>query len=76
MKARSAAIRDASRPRGFSRSEMTPRDWEKLQTGNKCLRAVLKIIAECNRSGVPWILENPHSSYMFKTPELLRLASL
>eukprot|EP00959_Pyramimonas_sp_CCMP1952_P388443 8139760-Pyramimonas_sp.AAC.1 len=63
MKARSAAIRDVARPWGFSRSEVTPKDWEKLRTGNKCLRAVLKIIAECNRSCVPWILENPHSSY-------------
>eukprot|EP00959_Pyramimonas_sp_CCMP1952_P184494 3858002-Pyramimonas_sp.AAC.1 len=39
---------------GLFRSEMTPEDWEKLQTGSTCLRAVSKIIAECNRSGVPW----------------------
>ena len=64
-KIRSAPIRSQARPWGFSRSEMSEKDWAKLTVGNKCLRAVLKIIAACNRSGVPWILENPHSSYMF-----------
>ena len=73
-KARSAPIRSVDRPWGFSRGEMSDQDWEKLQVGNKCLRAVLKIIAACNSAGVPWILENPHSSYMFKTPELAKLA--
>eukprot|EP00959_Pyramimonas_sp_CCMP1952_P055828 1166522-Pyramimonas_sp.AAC.1 len=32
------------------------------------------MIAACTRVGSLYILENPHSSYMFKTPELVDFA--
>ena len=73
-KARSAPIRSLTRPWGSARAETSPQDWTKLQSGNACLRAVLKIISACNDTGTPWILESPHSSYMFKVPELVRIS--
>eukprot|EP00959_Pyramimonas_sp_CCMP1952_P236919 4951305-Pyramimonas_sp.AAC.1 len=42
-KMRSAPVRSVARPWGFSRSEMSDKDWVKLSVGNTCLRAVLRL---------------------------------
>ena len=50
---------------------ITRADAHKLRVGNDCLRVALSIIRVCHECRVPWILENPLSSYMLCIPELI-----
>ena len=70
--------------RGRLRSELYPMGLPglpphlqaRVDNGNALLRASLQIIRACISQGIPWILENPGSSYAFKTlavRELIRL---
>ena len=53
---------------------------ERLQAqvdlGNALLNATVQLIRACVAQGIPWILENPGSSYLFKTPAVLDLIRL
>ena len=44
-----------------------------VEIGNGCMRRALNIIAMCNRLGIPWLLEHPRTSRMWKLPEVIRL---
>ena len=44
-----------------------------VEIGNGCMRRALNIIAMLNRLGVPWLLEHPRTSRMWKLPEVVRL---
>lgn len=48
----------------------------KVLTGNKCFASAVQIIKELNKYGIPWILENPHSSKCWYLPALIKMASL
>ena len=47
----------------------------KVDVGNNCLRAVLQLIGACIKLDIPWILEQPLTSRMWLTPELINIAS-
>lgn len=68
---RTSVIRDRYHPWGLP--NISPKDQEKVRIGNQCLRSSLRIIRWLDRLGVPWILENPHSSKMWFIPELVEL---
>ena len=53
-----------------ARSENAQRS---VEIGNGCMRRALNIIAMCNRLGIPWLLEHPRTSRMWKLPEAIRL---
>ena len=44
-----------------------------VEIGNGCMRRALQIIALLNERGIPWLLEHPRTSRMFKLPEVIRL---
>ena len=50
-------------------------DLAAVQHGNRLMRACLDVIELADRLGVPWILEQPHTSYAWLTDRLVRLAS-
>ena len=68
---RTSVIRDKNHPWGLP--NISIRDQEKVRLGNQCLRSSLRIIKWLDDMGVPWVLENPHSSKMWYVPELIKL---
>jgi hypothetical protein len=68
---RTYPIRDRERPMGIP--HLKEADQLKIDIGNKTMHAAVEL-AECaHANGVPWILENPHSSKMWQAPRMLRL---
>lgn len=59
---------------GFS--DVSSRDWEKLQEGNALLMVSDKIAELCSRLAVPWVLENPASSRIWLTRNLQKFKQL
>ena len=49
---------------------MTLRERARIDEGNRALDATIRLTAVCNHFGVPFALENPTSSYMWKDPLL------
>ena len=45
----------------------------KLEVGNACFRAAIKIIKWLDKHGIPWILENPSTSKAWLLPPLVQL---
>ena len=68
---RTRVIRSRAFPWGIA--GVPPHEVEKLEVGNACILAALKIIKALDRHGVPWVLENPHSSKMWYLPPLVDL---
>ena len=66
---RTRVIRSRAFPWGIA--GVPPHEVEKLEVGNACILAALKIIKTLDRHGVPWVLENPHSSKMWYLPPLV-----
>ena len=73
---RTCITRSAREPWGLrDKSKFSARDHESVKLGNRTLRAALKLIRLFNRYGVPWVLENPYSSMLWKIPAIRQLAS-
>lgn len=72
---RTAVIRTPQFPWGLPREQLSEKDQERVQQGNRCFRAALRIIQWLDSCGVPWILENPSTSKCWLLPPLKRLAS-
>ena len=53
---------------------MTEREVSALESGNAVVRAALKILRVFNQFGVPWVVENPRTSYLWRIPELHEVA--
>jgi hypothetical protein len=49
---------------------MTQPESQRLKAGNFALDATIEMIHLCNRFGVPFILENPATSYLWHDPKL------
>ena len=45
------------------------------ETGNRIVRACASIVRACQLAQVPWIIENPRSSFLWKMPAMQRLAA-
>lgn len=45
----------------------------KVDVGNACVKSTIKIIGWLDQLGLPWVLENPHSSKIWRIPQLRRL---
>ena len=72
---RTAIIRSRDHPWGLPEHHLSERDAEKVRIGNLCLNATLLIIHACQKSHVPWVLENPHSSKLWMIPEIQALVN-
>eukprot|EP00959_Pyramimonas_sp_CCMP1952_P458885 9477361-Pyramimonas_sp.AAC.1 len=72
---RTFQIRSRTQPWGTDLTDATDRDRASLETGNKIIRAVLRILRHLNRYKIPWILENPSTSRLWFIPEILALCS-
>ena len=66
---RTAVIRTRAEPWGLI--GVSARDAVRLQAGNATLRATLKLVNRLHKLGIPWILENPHTSKMRLSPRSL-----
>ena len=66
---RTSVIRSTQEPWGISR-EMNEREARSIALGNATAGAALKIIRLLNKYKVPWIVENPRTSYLWHLPEL------
>lgn len=53
---------------------LRPLDWEKVRQGNRLLFNSVRILAACQKSQVPWTLENPMTSRVWETKCIQRLA--
>ena len=47
---------------------LSSRDKAKIQLGNACAKLSCRLIALCNRIGVPALFENPRTSMLWKVP--------
>ena len=54
---------------------LNEKDQVTAKLGNSIVKACLKIIAACDKYCIPWIVENPRSSCLWKVPGMRRLAS-
>ena len=71
---RTCVVRTKQHPYGVP--QLTPGDAEKVRLGNSCFKSAYEIICCLNKYGIPWILENPHSSKCWYLPEMQKLMSL
>ena len=71
---RTLVIRDRAYPWG--RPNLPEHEQAKIEVGNKCFRATLKIIRAPDFFGIPWILENPWSSKCWRLPPIVKLMSM
>ena len=67
---RTRVIRSREQPWGVDMTGASQNDQRALETGNRTMRATLKILRWLNQHKVPWLLENPHMSRMWWIPEL------
>ena len=68
-------LRSDLHPEGILVPGLTAKDVETAEIGNIYLRACLRIIAECDRVGIPWAVENPRSILFGKMSGMRKLAS-
>ena len=59
-----------------SRVSMLPSDLACLDTGNRIMRAVIKLSRQCHRHNVPWAIENPDKSFCWMTSLLEELSNV
>ena len=55
---------------------MLPSDLACLDTGNRIMRAVIKLARPCHRHNVPWAIENPDTSFCWMTSLLEELSNV
>lgn len=48
---------------------------KKVRIGNQCVKSALKIIRWLDKQGLPWCLENPHSSKLWYLPPVESLCA-
>jgi hypothetical protein len=63
------ALRSKTHPRGLP-IQFTQIEQQRIRNGNKCLDATIAIIKVCNKFRIPWILENPQTSYIWSDSQL------
>ena len=63
-------------PRRLWQKPWSDNDHKALATGNATMSSALELAAECQRNGVPWALENPATSIVWLTPEVLKLLAM
>ena len=68
---RTMVVRDRDFPWGVP--GLPPHEAFKVEIGNKCFKSSLKIIRALDRKGIPWVLENPHSSKCWRLAPLVKL---
>eukprot|EP00959_Pyramimonas_sp_CCMP1952_P413155 8657675-Pyramimonas_sp.AAC.1 len=57
------------------RGQFSDKDHVALRRGNRLMKATLRLTRVSNRYHIPWFLEDPYSSMMWKIPALRKLAS-
>ena len=72
---RTQPIRSKLFPRGFPHIELSDKDKKRVLIGNKCLDSTISLIRSCNRWKIPFVLENPQSSYMWSDVALQKVLS-
>ena len=72
---RTAVIRNKAFPWGLPDSLLTSKDAARVEIGNACARATLRFLRACDRASIPWAVENPHSSKLWRLPEFEQFAS-
>eukprot|EP00974_Lingulodinium_polyedra_P035044 3367784-Lingulodinium_polyedra.AAC.1 len=74
---RTNTIRSRLEPWGVSspRKPFSDLDCQRLEEGNRTLRATLRVVRALQQQSLPWVLENPASSTMWAVPELQTLAA-
>jgi hypothetical protein len=65
------ALRSRLYPRGIPQF-LTERERSRIEIGNRCLDVTIFVIRLCNKCNVPWMLENPSSSYLWCDKTLQR----
>lgn len=69
---RTRVIRTREHPWGLQ--GLPKHEVAKVQIGDKCFRSAFKIVKWLDEAGIPWILENPHSSKCWYLPPLVNLS--
>ena len=72
VKHRTRAWRSLTFPMGVP--GLSEADQFQVNLGNWLMRAAVRIARECQRCRVPWIIENPRSSYLLKAPAVMGLS--
>ena len=72
-KDRTCVVRSKQFPWGLPPSMLSVADQLRVQNGNKCFHAALKIIEWLDKLRILWILENPASSKCWFLPQLQQL---
>ena len=72
---RTAAIRTRQFPWGLPDDQLLDTDRTKIQQGNQCFKAAIRIISWLDTHHIPWILENPATSKCWYLPPLQKLES-
>jgi hypothetical protein len=70
---RTSVIRTREHPWGLV--GISIKDQIKVDIGNRCIQAAIKLITQFDHNGIPWILENPHSSKIWFIAELIQLSN-
>ena len=65
---RRGPLRSRARPWGADWVEHDAKLLPKVKAGNMCARAAAKIARLCIRCGVPFVVENPRASWLWKLP--------
>ena len=68
---RTMVVRNREFPWGIP--GLPPHEVAKVEIGNRCFKSALKIIRALDRKGLPWVLENPHSSKCWRLPPVVKL---
>ena len=71
-------LRSHFQPWGIERSRafLCPSDLACLDTGNRIMRAAIKLARQCHRFKIPWTSTHPHNSCCWSTPQLTQLANM
>ena len=65
---RRGPLRTHDRPWGAEWAEHDARMWPKVLAGNACAKAGATIARACLRFGIPFVVENPRASWLWKLP--------
>ena len=71
---RTRVVRTSQFPWGLpDKSDWTDNDINSVKVGNKLARFTLQVLHLCQELSIPWCLENPFSSHLFKLPGIVKL---
>ena len=65
-----------SLPWPWSKPGLSPERQEKVRVGNLLARSALALIRVFHRCRIPSVLEHPHASFLWHTPQVVRLRKL